>query len=109
MDEDRSLGVTEAKFALTMVICVLVAIGYFVLSRLGSTGESTIEVRPQVVSPPAVAHQEPAAVDENQPRVLPLEPEGATEVRTTQRLGHTFAPAHSGGNGAVQPVEFERR
>jgi hypothetical protein len=68
MDDDRNLGVTEARFALTLLICLLVAIGYVVLLRLGSSGDSTIEVRPDVVAQPAPNHE-----DEHSPKVLNVE------------------------------------
>jgi hypothetical protein len=66
MDEDRNTGVTEARFALTIVICLLVAIGYLMLARLGSSGESTIEVLPQ-------APQPQVAIDDDQPQVLSID------------------------------------
>jgi hypothetical protein len=61
MDDDRNKGVTEARFALTLVICGLVAIGYVVLLRLsGGPSHSTIEIRPDVFVLPT-----PPREDEN--------------------------------------------
>jgi hypothetical protein len=65
MDEDRNSGVTEARFALTIVICLLVAIGYILLARVGGWGESTIEVLPQAPQP-----QVAIDVEDDEPQVL---------------------------------------
>jgi hypothetical protein len=43
MDKERNVGVTEARFALTLLTCLLVAIGYVALLRLGPTKESDVE------------------------------------------------------------------
>ena len=71
MDDDRNLGVTEARFALTLLICLLVAIGYVVLLRLGGTSDSAIEIRPGVATQPV----DPPANHDDEPRVLPIEPQ----------------------------------
>jgi hypothetical protein len=68
MDDERNSGVTEARFALTLLICLLVAIGYIVLLRLGNSGESMVEVRPEPI--PQVTPISPSAVE--QPQVLKL-------------------------------------
>jgi hypothetical protein len=80
-DRDRNLGVTEARFALTLVICLLVAVGYVVLLRLGGTGESPVERVD--VKPPEVARFEPPPVNENDPEVLKIEPAQRQENRTS--------------------------
>jgi hypothetical protein len=80
-NDKRNLGVTEARFGLTLLICGLVAIGYIVLLRLGITNEATVEVRPDITAP--LAHAEQPAPDD-QPQVLPLE----TEI-TARRPGVT--------------------
>ena len=80
-DRDRNLGVTEARFALTLVICLLVAVGYVVLLRLGGTGDSPVE-RVETVKPPEVARVEPPPVNENDPEVLKSEPAQLQENRT---------------------------
>ncbi len=50
MDEQRSLGVTEARYALSALCCALVVVGYIALDRLGGTGEGPIvETRPDQV------------------------------------------------------------
>src|SRR5690349_15483965 len=68
MDEDRNTGVTEARFALTIVICLLVAIGYILLARLVGPGESTIEVLPSVPQPQIAVESE-----DDQPQVLTVD------------------------------------
>jgi hypothetical protein len=76
MDKERNLGVTEARFALTLLTCLLVAIGYVALLRLGGTKDASADVSaedtpsaPSIVIPamPSTAKVEP------EPRVLPLE------------------------------------
>ncbi len=84
-DNKRNLGVTEARFGLTLLICGLVAIGYIVLLRLGITNETTVELRPGIAASPP-AHADPSPPDD-QPRVLPIE----TEI-TAQRPGATPSP-----------------
>jgi hypothetical protein len=85
MDQDRNLGVTEARFALTIVICLLVAVGYVALLRLGGTGESTVEERVESATPPEIARIEPAPVSENDPEVLRIEPLQTPESRLSTR------------------------
>ena len=82
MDKERNLGVTEARFALTILTCLLVAIGYIALLRLGGTKDTSTDVSPDEVSPPIMAGPEtPPPKVELPPIVLPLDkPEdGRTE------------------------------
>jgi hypothetical protein len=72
MDEERNLGVTEARFALTILTCLLVAIGYIALLKLGGTKDTSADVGPDDASPP-IAESPPLKVAEPPPRVLPLE------------------------------------
>ena len=71
MDQERNLGVTEARFALTILTCLLVAIGYIALLRLGGTKDLTVDAGPDDVSPPSIADSPPAN-PELRPRVLPV-------------------------------------
>ena len=92
MDQERNLGVTEARFALTIVTCLLVAIGYVVLLRLGGTKETPVEAGADDVSPPIVAGPNPPNPSNDndlQPRVLTLETPNDAPVRTSQRPGRT--------------------
>lgn len=75
MEKERVLGVTEARFGLTILICGLVAIGYIVLLRLGSSNEASVELRHEIEPSQRLALKTP---DEDQPTVLPLKPETAT-------------------------------
>jgi hypothetical protein len=74
MEKERNLGVTEARFALTLLTCLLVAIGYVALLRLGGSKDSTLESGADDVPPPGIADQATTpTVIEPQPIVLPLE------------------------------------
>jgi|RhiMethySRZTD1v2_1073278.scaffolds.fasta_scaffold4002956_2 hypothetical protein len=67
MDNNRTPVVTEARFALTILICVLVAVGYVVLLRLSGPSDSPMEVQKPVVTPHEMVH------DETEPLVLPID------------------------------------
>ncbi len=71
MDQESNLGVTEARFVLTLLTCLLVAIGYVVLLRLGGAKEPTVEAGPDVSPPTAAAPHHPNEM-ELQPRVLTI-------------------------------------
>ncbi len=75
MDKERNLGVTEARFALTILTCLLVAIGYIALLRLGGTKDTSQDVTPDDTSLPSIADRDtlPPTKAEPRPRVLPLE------------------------------------
>jgi hypothetical protein len=76
MDKERNLGVTEARFALTLLTCLLVAIGYVALLRLGGTKDTSADIGPDDVSSPSIAGPStlsPPAKVELEPHVLPLE------------------------------------
>lgn len=71
MDQDRNLGVTEARFALTIVICLLVAVGYVALLRFGGSGKATVEEIP----PTEVVQGATTPVDNsNDPEELKIDP-----------------------------------
>lgn len=80
MDQERNnVGVNEARFALTLLTCLLVAIGYVLLLRLGGTRDTT-DVTPDDASPPIVSATK---VTEPPTKVLKLEtPEIATPRNT---------------------------
>jgi hypothetical protein len=74
MDEERNLGVTEARFALTILTCLLVAIGYIALLRLGGTKDPSVDVNSDDSSPPTVTDQATLPTkSEPSPVVLRLE------------------------------------
>jgi hypothetical protein len=54
MSDERNLGVTQVGLGLTLLTCLLVALGYFVLQRLGGSTES-----PPVVRGPASIREPP--------------------------------------------------
>ncbi len=83
MDQERNLGVTEARFALTILTCLLVAIGYIALLRLGGTKDTSVDMSLEGAPPPSIAG--PAMPLEEHPRVLPLEkPEDGRNEPTSQ-------------------------
>src|SRR4029079_13580296 len=74
MEKERNLGVTEARFALTLLTCLLVAIGYVALLRLGGTTDPSADASPDDPSPPSIAGPDtPPLKLEPAPRVLPLD------------------------------------
>jgi hypothetical protein len=89
MDKERNLGVTEARFALTLLTCLLVAIGYVALLRLGGTKDTSADVSPDDASSPSIAGPtlpSPPIKLEPEPHVLPLErPDDGQIERTSQR------------------------
>lgn len=110
MDQERNLGVTEARFGLTIVICLLAAVGFFILLRVGNTGEPTaVEFR----NLPAQPESQPApqVADNNQVQVLPIEPEPRI-ARRPDLLQATYsddAPAATGEPASNATVPGTRR
>ena len=84
MEKQKTLGVTEARFGLTLLICGLVAIGYIVLLRLGSPSDTQVETRIDIEPSPRIALK--STPDEEQPTVLPLKPEVATPPRPERSM-----------------------
>jgi hypothetical protein len=84
MEDNRTPVVTEARFALTILICVLVAVGYVVLLRLSGPSDSpTMEVQKPVVTPVD-------ANDETEPLVLPTD---STKPQMTKRPSDLTMPS----------------
>jgi hypothetical protein len=107
MGNEQNTGVTEARFALTLIICGLVAIGFIVLMRLdGGSNDSPTEVRADVVVPPTAPTEEPIL-----PRVLPLDVPGATSTQEIATLPErtTGKDANSEVGGANTLNEPKRR
>ncbi len=97
-DEDRNTGVTEARFALTLLTCLLVAIGYIVLLRLGGAKDSPVVTDPDDGSAAVVTAPAPAAPTQTEPvpQVLPIDPpDGGTIQSTAQRPKRTSPLNHS--------------
>lgn len=75
MDDERNLGVTEGRFALTILTCLLVAIGYIALLRWGGTKDTTVDLSPDDSPPTVVAEPTDLKPSEPTPRMLQLEPD----------------------------------
>jgi hypothetical protein len=74
MEKERNLGVTEARFALTLLTCLLVAIGYVALLRLGGSKDPSVDNSSDDASPPSIVGPEtPPIKVEAAPRVLTLD------------------------------------
>jgi hypothetical protein len=74
MEKERNLGVTEARFALTLLTCLLVAIGYVALLRLGGSKDPSVDLSPDDPSPPSFVGPPTLPIKaEPEPRVLPLD------------------------------------
>ncbi len=88
MNHTRSIGVAEARVGLTVLTCLLVALGYVVLQKLGGTGQTPqIEDRPiNIVGPFAI--EPPKANKPEQPEVMKLEgPDLPSQVVPRTTLG----------------------
>lgn len=96
MKDERNRGVTEARFGLTVLICLLVAMGYIVLLRLGSPTDSTVEIR----TAPPVAREETTPLDPNEPQVLPIEPQRQAVPQMSARPD--YVPTTAQGAAAEQ-------
>lgn len=75
MEKEGNLGVTEARFALTLLTCLLVAIGYVALLRLGGTKDPAADAGDDKL-PPIIAGPGPDTLPikvDPPPRVLPLD------------------------------------
>ena len=52
MDDEKTSGVTESRFALTILICLLFAVGYVALLRLAGPKETAPDTTPEGMSVP---------------------------------------------------------
>jgi hypothetical protein len=97
--EDNRTPVTEARFALTILICVLVAVGYVVLLRLSGPGDSPMEVQKPVT---------PIETDdETTPLVLPSESQKPQMSKRPTEL--TMPSANKFGVVPASGNELQRR
>src|SRR4051812_17566732 len=91
IDEEPRRGVNEARFALTLLTCLLVAIGYIVLLRFGGVKNTTFEgaddPSPRAGNPPAVQKD-----SELMPHVLPVKTGDDRVPRMTQRVPEPVHP-----------------
>jgi hypothetical protein len=92
MKQER-LESTEARFALTIIICLSVAVGYIALHRLGGTGDApTLEERPSIATTSKPSHK---SAEDEQPQVLPIDPQSAV-VQQTQTEDHPAVVRRNG-------------
>jgi hypothetical protein len=97
IDEEPKRGVNEARFVLTLLTCLLVAIGYIVLLRYGGVRNTAFE--PSADDPSAQAGASPAMPKDTElmPHVLPVEPADDPVQRMTQRMPES-TPRHQLNN-----------
>ena len=107
IDQDRNLGVTEARFGLTLLILLLGAVGFVVLMRLGGASGQTAEIGPaeEVVQGGPHDVTTPERV-EQQPQVLPIEPQ---EVRDTRGVPNDLRRDTATSRGCRPYSLFYRR
>ena len=80
MSQERNFGVTEAGLGLTVITCLLVALGYWIVQRLGGPGETPpVEVRASSPISDPLPGAEPV-VKRQQPQVLLPEDPGPADV-----------------------------
>ena len=87
MDQERNLGVTEARFALTLLTCLLVAIGYVALLRLGGAKETVVDPGSDDVLPKVTEGDPPK--ENEQFRVLPVEKPDSDRIQPANRSTNT--------------------
>ncbi|HVT27104.1 MAG TPA: hypothetical protein VHE81_03715 [Lacipirellulaceae bacterium] len=104
MDEDdRNTGVTEARFALTLLTCLLVAIGYILLLRLGGAKDSPVVIDPDDTPPPIAAGPEstaPSALQQQLPQVLPIDKPDDGSIESTAQRPKRTSTLHRSGKSA---------
>jgi hypothetical protein len=80
MNREREVEITEERRGLTLVICLLVVLGYLILHYLGGSGAApAIEVRTQVSAEPPLEPPAAAPQADEQPHVLTVERSDAPE------------------------------
>jgi hypothetical protein len=85
MDQERNLGVTEARFALTILTCLLVAVGYVALLRLGGSRDAGIEPGNDDAAVTQHDPQAPSAVEPEPFVVLHVEKAEQADRSTNKR------------------------
>lgn len=110
MNRDRSLDVTESWIGLSLMLCLLLAVGYMVLQQLGGTGQA-VEVSAGFHVEPATAAGDTHARDEQQPQVLTIEGNdaGAPVVHTSQRTGSGANSARGVSTSPEPPTQSDLR
>lgn len=99
MSEERNFGVTEARLGLTLLTCLLIALGFAILQRLGDAGTSQLIESPQRGRPEGVASEPPnePPIDHDQPQVLPAQSgESSPRVALQERYQAPAPQAEAG-------------
>jgi hypothetical protein len=74
MNHERNVGVSEARLGLSLVICLLVVLGYMILHYLGGTRQApALEFRTGIVAEPLPASHAVTPEADQQPQVLTIE------------------------------------
>jgi hypothetical protein len=88
MDDEKNSGVTESRFALTLLICLLFAVGYVALLRLAGPKDTAPDTASETMSPPLAGPgptTAPPPEAEPQPVVLPIEKPTDSQNEISQR------------------------
>jgi hypothetical protein len=85
MHDQRSLDVTQSRIGLSLLICLLLAVGYMIVERLVGSGQAPpVEIRAGFhTEPPTAAGHSP--VEDQQPQVLAIEGSESPALHTSQR------------------------
>jgi hypothetical protein len=96
MSQNRNFGVTEASLGLTVIICLMVVLGYWVIQRLGGPVESPpVEVRASQAAAPSNAPILPTTAEKvEQPQVLVAEQSDLIDARAPHTAQRTEWPAN---------------
>jgi hypothetical protein len=112
MNQDRSFGISESWIGLSLLIFLLLAIGFFLLQQLVATSERpSVEFRAGFHSQPALAAGEPQFYDEQQPQVLTIEnSETGTPIAHTPQRAESITDTRSGEiRSSGSTTDSERR
>jgi hypothetical protein len=96
IEDQPKRGVNEARFALTLLTCLLVAIGYVVLLRFGGVKHTTFEAGADDPSAQVGASPNLPKNQELMPQVLSVETPDDHVSRMSQRPQGTLPPHQPG-------------
>jgi len=110
MEQDRNLGVAEARVGLSIITCLLLVLGYVVLQQLGGTGQRPpVEIRSYQSAEQLDTAPQSVPGDAEQPYVLTPEVWEPTElpIQTTQRPQWLTPHDDAGDNpsGTLDPLD----
>ena len=105
MTQERNFGVVEARVGLSLLTCLLVALGYVVLQRLGESGASAVVELPATeVAPMADVPSSNGRGEWEQPQLLTAQDGESTAPFDTAARQYDGRPIESGS--AVDPPEL---